>query len=126
MLNALRAMILNLVTAALLISAPLVPVQAAIVSTEEAMAIASADASTNRIASALAREDVRRALTDMGVDPNLALERVNALTPAELAALDGQIQDLPAGGSLLGVLGIVLIVLIVLDLVGVTDVFSQL
>lgn len=126
MLNALRAMILNLVTAALLISAPLVPVQAAIVSTEEAMAIASADASANRIASALVREDVRRALTDMGVDPNLALERVNALTPAELAALDGQIQDLPAGGSLLGVLGIVLIVLIVLDLVGVTDVFSQL
>ena len=57
---------------------------------------------------------------------DLALERVNALTPAELAALESQIQDLPAGGSLLGTLGIVLIVLIVLDLVGVTDVFSQL
>lgn len=126
MLNALRALILNVVTAALLVSAPLAPAQAAIVSTEEAMAIASADASANRIASALAREDVRRALTDMGVDPNLALERVNALTPAELAALEGQLQDLPAGGSLLGVLGIVLVVLIVLDLVGVTDVFSQL
>lgn len=126
MLTALRALILNLVTTALLICAPFVPAQAAIVSTEDAMAMASADASATRIASALAREDVRRALTDLGVDPDLALERVNALTPAELAALEGQLQDLPAGGSLLGTLGIVLIVLIVLDLVGVTDVFSQL
>jgi len=124
-----RTLILNLVTLALLVSAPLVPVHAAMTTTADALASNSAHAthaSLDSVRSALARDDVRRQLQAMGVDPADALERINALTPAELAALDGQLQDLPAGGSIFGVLGVVLVVLIVLDLLGVTDVFSRL
>ncbi|MGA0838642.1 MAG: PA2779 family protein [Pseudomonadales bacterium] len=126
MLNALRSLTLHLITAALLLTAPFMPAHAALVTTEEAMALEATAASANTITEALAREEVRRVLRDLGVEPDLALERVKALTPAELAAIEGQLQDLPAGGSLLSVLGIVLVVLIVLDLVGVTDVFSRL
>jgi len=78
------------------------------------------------VTAALARQDVRAELIALGVDPQQALERINMLSPAELAALDGQLEELPAGGSLLGILGILLVVLIVLDLVGVTNVFSKL
>ena len=56
----------------------------------------------------------------------VARASLNGLSASELAAIDGQLADLPAGGSLLGVLGIVLVVLIILDMVGVTNVFSKL
>jgi len=125
----LRASVLQLVAVALLVTAPLAPVHALIVGTEQAIAMSEAiDERSDVLAevtAALERDDVREQLVALGVDPQQALERVSALTPEELAALDGQLQDLPAGGSLLGVLGIVLVVLIVLDLVGVTNVFNK-
>jgi hypothetical protein len=128
--NTLRAFLLRVLAMALLVTAPLAPVHAVIVGTEQAMGLAAqADARTDLLAevrSALQREDVQKQLVELGVDPQLALERIGSLTPDELAALDGQLDDLPAGGSLLAVLGVLLVVLIVLDLVGVTNVFAKL
>lgn len=126
MKNPLRAFVLHLVTLAILVTAPLAPVHAAIVSTESAIAMSQQVDLLAEVTGALEREDVRKQLVDLGVDPQQALERISGLTPAELAALDGQLDQLPAGGSLLAVLGVLLVVLIVLDLVGVTNVFSKL
>lgn len=125
MKNSLRGFVLQLFALALLVTAPLAPVHAVIVSTEQAIVVSQQDEVLARVTGALQREDVREQLIALGVDPQQAVERASALSPAELAALDGQLQDLPAGGSLLGVLGILLVVLIVLDLVGVTNVFSK-
>lgn len=123
----LRSLLLNLVTLALLITTPWLPAHAAMTSTADALAsVHGPESSLDNVRSALERDDVRRQLEALGVNPADALDRINALTPAELAALDGQLQDLPAGGSIFGVLGVVLIVLIVLDMLGVTDVFSRL
>jgi len=125
MLKSLRGGILQLVALCLLITAPLAPVHGVIVGTEQAMVMAEYDASLARVTAALSRDDVREQLIALGVDPQLALERVSVLTPAELVQLDSRMENLPAGGSLLAVLGVILVVLIVLDLVGVTNVFNR-
>lgn len=80
----------------------------------------------DRIRSAMARDEVRSALLGMGVNPADAELRIDALTDQELVMLNEQMDQLPAGGSLLGVLGVVLVVLIVLELLGVTNVFTKL
>ena len=78
----------------------------------------------NRI---FAREDVRASLIAQGIDPLEAKARVESLSDAEAVSLADQIEELPAGGSALGILvGAILIVFIVLlitDILGYTDVF---
>jgi hypothetical protein len=124
-LRNLRGGVLGLLVASLLMTAPLVPVHAVIVGTDQAIALAERGELLARVTEAFMRDDVKAQLEALGVDPQHALERVSALTTEELAALDSQLEALPAGGSLLAVLGAILVVLIVLDLVGVTNVFSR-
>jgi hypothetical protein len=50
---------------------------------------------------------------------------VAQLSDAELAYLNGEIDQLPAGGNVVAVIGVVFIVLLILDLVGVTNVFTS-
>jgi hypothetical protein len=74
----------------------------------------------------MAREDVRKQLVQLGIDPADALQRVNSLTPAEIAQLQPHLDSLPAGGDgLLVVIGVVFVVLIILELVGVTNIFNK-
>jgi hypothetical protein len=98
---------------------------ASVIGTEQYLGSRERQHNIERIDAALARADVRRQLEQLGVNPSEALARVNALSDDELAAMADKLQDLPAGGSLLGVLGIVFVVLIVLDLLGVVDVFKK-
>lgn len=78
----------------------------------------------NRI---LAREDVRASLVAQGIDPLEAKARVESLSDAEVVNLADQIEELPAGGSALGIivgaLLIVFIVLLITDILGYTDIF---
>lgn len=78
-----------------------------------------------RIDAALAREDVRRQLETLGVDPAEATARVDALTDQELQTLADRLDTLPAGGSLLGLFGVVFIVLLILEVLGVIDIFKK-
>jgi hypothetical protein len=71
----------------------------------------------------LDREDVRKELLAMGVDPQAARERVAALSDDEIQSLNGRIQELPAGGDVLGVALVVFLVLLFTDIMGYTDVF---
>ncbi|MGD8912738.1 MAG: PA2779 family protein [Candidatus Thiodiazotropha sp.] len=80
----------------------------------------------DRVRSVMAREDVRNTLIGMGVDPVEAEMRMDALTDAELVMLSQQMDELPAGGDILGLFGAVLLVLIILELLGVTNVFTRL
>jgi hypothetical protein len=97
-----------------------------VITTEAALAIQRQEDSIERVGRFLMREDVQAALVRMGVDQSQAIERVQALTPSELAQLDRHLNELPAGGTgVVEVLGIVVIVLIVLELLGVTNVFTR-
>jgi hypothetical protein len=100
-------------------------VMAAPVGTGALLGQESTATQASRVGEALARDDVTRAMISLGVDPAAARERVASLTPAEVAALEGELERLPAGGGLLEVVGIVFVVLIILDLVGVTNVFTR-
>lgn len=57
-----------------------------------------ADALT-RIHAQLGRAEVRDAMIGLGVDPAQATTRVAALTDAEVALLDRELAQLPAGGD---------------------------
>ena len=63
-------------------------------------------------------------LTRLGVDAASAQARVDALTDAEVAQLDHQIEQLPAGGSsVLGALVFIFVLLLITDILGFTKVF---
>lgn len=124
MFERFHRVVLRLVVVALAICTPLAPAQAVIVGTDAAIAMSERAEALATINAALMRDDVRDRLEALGVDPADALTRVNALTDAELASLATQLDELPAGGDVLGVLGVILVVLIVLELLGVTNVFT--
>jgi hypothetical protein len=102
---------------------------ASLVSTEAVLAGPSEGAASarDRVRAQLAREDVGRELRARGVDLEQVRARVDALSDAELAAIAGRLDELPAGGSAVGAivtaLLIVFIILLITDIAGVTDVF---
>jgi len=99
---------------------------AALIQTPDAIAAQQGGQPIERMTRLLAREDVRAQLVQMGIDPTVAEERVAALTEAEAAQLQQQLDSLPAGGdSVLAVIGIVFIVLLILELTGVINIFSK-
>ena len=59
------------------------------------------------------------------MDPAAARERVASLSDSELADMQKQIDQLPAGSGALAVVGVVAIVLLVLDLAGVLHIFRR-
>lgn len=98
---------------------------AAPVGTSAVLEQENVQAQVSRVRETLARDDVQRAMVALGVDPAAARERVASLTPAEVAALESELDHLPAGGDFLAVVGIVFVVLIILELVGVINIFKN-
>lgn len=76
-----------------------------------------------RVAELLARDDVRTALVERGVDPAQVRARVDALTADEAQQLAERLDRLPAGGDVLGVLFAVFLILLITDILGLTKVF---
>lgn len=101
------------------------PVAAELISTSEALALERGEAARSTVDAYFLREDVALQLAALGVAPELARLRAAALSPAELEALAGRIEEAPAGGSLLGILGATFIVLLILEWVGVIDIFKK-
>ena len=99
--------------------------KAAVVSTQSLISSQGSEIQSE-LQTALAREDVRQELMTMGVDPLQVDARVAALTPEELRLLQQNIKDMPAGSSALAVIGAVFLVLLILELVGVTNIFTNL
>lgn len=129
MLVRLQRAILHTLLVCLAVSAPLAPARAGIVGTESAIALREASARAATLAHIdrlVMRDDVRARLEALGVDPGAAMERAAALSDTELAQLQARLDDLPAGGDVLGVLGVVFVVMLVLELLGVTNVFTGL
>lgn len=96
---------------------------AAIVSTQDAAAAPAAAGERERVIGFLSREEVRKSIEAQGVDPQDAIKRVQAMSDEEVQQLAGRIDQLPAGGDILGVLFTVFIVLLVTDILGLTKVF---
>ena len=97
--------------------------QADIVPTDEILTASVSTAHRDRVNSFLARSDVRQGLQEQGLDAEIAMARVNAMSDAEVAQLAGRIDQAPAGGEILGLLFTVFIVLLVTDILGLTKAF---
>ena len=123
MLNILRQRILSklvlVVSLASFLSAPL---QAAVVSSTDLLQQQQSQIDRDTLLQALERDDVKNALINQGVDPQQAKERVKHMTPAEVAALNQKIDEMPAGG-ILGAILLILVILIFTDMAGWTDVY---
>jgi hypothetical protein len=114
-----------------LTSLPLGMARAALVGTEQAVgqgaaAVAGA-AERQRVLAFVQREDVRRQMEELGVDPAEAAARVGRLTDEEVRRIAGHLDRLPAGqgavGALIGAVIFVFLVLLLTDLLGLTDIF---
>lgn len=96
------------------------PASAGIIATDQVAASAERD----RVKALLDRTEMRERMQALGVSPQAARDRVDALSDEEVAALAGRIDQLPAGGSdLLTVALIVFLVLLLTDILGYTKVF---
>ena|SRR5215203_534868 len=98
---------------------------AGVISTQQYLTARDREATQARISAVLAREEVRSQLEQYGVDATAADQRIAALTDQELEQLATDLENMPAGGSLLAVVGIAFIVLLILELVGVIDIFNK-
>ena len=111
----------------LLLSLPHKSALAGMIGTETVLDATRSQEARDYLNRILAREDVRASLVAQGIDPLEAKARVDSLSDAEVVSLADQIEELPAGGSALGILVgallIVFIVLLITDILGYTDVF---
>ena len=93
------------------------------VETDQAVNHALAEQSRVRIMALVERDDVRARLEAKGVTSEQAQARVNALTDEEAIQVSGKLDQLPAGGDILGTAVFIFIVLLVTDILGFTKIF---
>ena len=94
-----------------------------LVSTQDALTTERTQQDRERIHEVLARDDVQQQLVAQGVDPVQVEARVAALSDAEAAQMAEQLEQLPAGASVVGALFAVFVILLVTDILGLTDVY---
>jgi hypothetical protein len=116
-----------LITALLLGSLPVAaapaPTGSDLITTQAALNAEHGQADRERIHEILARDDVRDQLVAQGVDLAEVEARVAALSDAEAAQMAEQLEQLPAGASVVGALFAVFVILLVTDILGLTNVF---
>jgi len=99
------------------------PLQAAMVTTPDVIASEQAEYDRGQLLELLDRDDIQEQLLAMGVSAEHVQDRVNNMTDIEVAQLNDQLQNMPAGSGVIGVVLIVFIVFVVTDVLGATDIF---
>lgn len=94
--------------AILMVMAPFQTGQASMIGTDQMLSATTAQAERATVLNFLSRSETVSQLQSLGLDPQSAKSRVEAMTDAEVATLAGKIQALPAGAE-----GLVLLVLVV-------------
>ncbi len=94
-----------------------------VISSDEIMGAEQSQYNKQQVLTYVDSDAVQAELVALGVDVADAKARIANMTDAEIAALNRQMQDMPAAGIASTVMT-VLVVVVVLDMLGVTDVFS--
>lgn len=109
------------------VSIPTSMVQAGLVNTEQVIGETAAKEKRARVLNFLQREDVRKQMIALGVQPDEAAARVHTLSDAEIRQVAGHLDKLPAGqnaiAAIVGAIVLVFIILLITDLLGWTDIF---
>jgi len=115
--------LLSMLLSLSLILAPMVPVQAAMVGNDQLIGATQGQVDRSMLRETLQRDSVKQQLAALGVTQEQALQRVDRMTDQEVAQLNQQLADLPAGGDVLGVIVLFLVIFIITDIIGATDIF---
>lgn len=121
--NRLKQFIAWLLIASTCNLAQFAPANAAMVATDQLAGAAQVRDARDKLKDFLARADVRRQFEQLGVDPSAAQARADALTDEEIQRVSGQINQLPAGGDVLGVIVFIFVLLLITDILGLTKIF---
>jgi hypothetical protein len=113
-----------MIAAMLGLGLPMESAHAGLVSTDRVTASSQAQSERERVRAFLDREDVRNELQQQGLDADGAKARVDAMTDEEVKRVAGRLDQMPAGGDIIGVLFAVFVILLVTDILGFTKVFS--
>jgi hypothetical protein len=98
---------------------------AGVVGTGDVLTEQRADVDRQSLMTMLERQDVRDALGTMGVDKSEVENRIQSLTPSELADFNDQLSEAPVGQSdVVGIIVLFLLVFIITDLLCATNIFS--
>lgn len=119
-----RNLFVNIIISSLVFLGITQSAQAALISTEQVVAVGAAQQARVKVAAALQRAEVQAALGKYGITAEEAQARTAALSDAEAVSVAQQIDTLPAGGSdIVGALIFIFVVLLVTDILGLTKVF---
>ena len=102
-----------------------VPAMADIVDTQSLTMQVELQLQRDNVRDLMARDDVRAAFAGYGVSASDIDTRIDNLTSSELLMVQSQMEDLPAGGSVIGAVVGIILIFVLLDLLGATDVFPR-
>ena len=102
---------------------PLLPAQAAMIGNEQIVSQSQSQQTRDSLQQLFEQEIARQQLQAWGVNPDQIKSRIDSLTDAELARFNQQVNDLQAGGDVLGILLVIFLVFIITDVIGATDIF---
>ncbi|MBQ0831540.1 PA2779 family protein [Marinobacter sp.] len=100
-----------------------IPASANIVGTGELLTEQRADVDREALMGMLEREDVKSTLASMGVGEQEVRDRIQSLTPSELADFQQQLAEAPTGEGVVGIIVLFLLVFIITDMLCATDIF---
>ncbi|SFL90898.1 PA2779 family protein [Marinobacter zhejiangensis] len=120
MIRPVAAMMVMVMTLCTLWTAP---AAAAIVGTDELLTEQSSELKKQELLTMLEQDDVKQTLLDMGVTEQQVRDRIDSLTPTELASFQAQLAEAPAGEGVVGIIVLFLLVFIVTDMLCATDIF---
>jgi hypothetical protein len=120
MIHRIRQLITFLVVASFLGSTLwIAPAGAGMIGTDKVAADSQSSNDRERLKSLVARPELAKQLQSLGVPPDKAQERINAMTDSEVRTLAGRIDALPAGGAftdwqwVMIIIGIIIVILLI-------------
>ena len=102
---------------------PLLPAQAAMIGNDQIVKQSLSHQTRDGLQQLFEQETAQQQLQAWGVNPDQIKSRIDSLTDAELARINQQVNDLQAGGDVLGILLVIFLVFVITDIIGATDVF---
>jgi len=101
-----------------------VSAHAGMVGTGELIQQQQTDIDRQQLLEMLEQQEVKEKLAELGVSEDQVTERIQNLTPAELADFEQQLAEAPTGEGVVGVIVLFLLVFIITDMLCATDLFS--
>jgi len=114
---------LSLILSIALISISIGTVQAAIISNDQIIYKNDQINDKAALLQTFQRADVKAQLASMGVSAADLESRINQMTHEEIALLNQQMADLPAGAGVVGTVLFIFLVFVITDVIGATDIF---